>query len=135
MSLGERLGGVDSRDSLFGSKSDSRLLSGGSLGCEGPIGFERRGVGADGALIIPTQARLATMSKLTLPERLGPRNVCRWLRGDLNPKDCLARLLGQKQSSATHSDYWVFYQLGRGDPQQTAPKTSVDCNFVELVMA
>src|SRR6266404_2181602 len=33
----------------FGSKSDSRRLLGGSLGCDGTVGFERRGVGADGA--------------------------------------------------------------------------------------
>ncbi|HZZ22332.1 MAG TPA: DUF927 domain-containing protein, partial [Roseiarcus sp.] len=32
----------------FRGKSDSRLLLGGSLGCDGPVGFERRGVGADG---------------------------------------------------------------------------------------
>ena len=42
------LGCVDSWDSLFRSKSDSRLLLGGSLGCDGPAGFERRGVEADG---------------------------------------------------------------------------------------
>ena len=34
----------------FRSKSDSRLLLGGSLGCDGAVGFERRGVGADGSV-------------------------------------------------------------------------------------
>jgi hypothetical protein len=33
----------------FRSKSDSRLLLGGGLGCDGSVGFERRGVGADGS--------------------------------------------------------------------------------------
>jgi hypothetical protein len=51
MSLGERLGDVDSRDSLLEANQIQGCFLGGSLGCEGPIGFERRGVGADGALI------------------------------------------------------------------------------------
>ena len=43
------LGGVNFfMDSLFRRKSNSRLLLGGSLWCEEPFGFERRGVGADG---------------------------------------------------------------------------------------
>jgi hypothetical protein len=43
----DALGGVDSRDSnLDGSMIQGCL--GGSLGCEEPFGFERRGVGADG---------------------------------------------------------------------------------------
>ena len=36
-------------ESFFRGKSNSRLLLGGSLGCDGPVGFERGGVGADGS--------------------------------------------------------------------------------------
>jgi hypothetical protein len=43
------LGGVDSKDSLLGANQIQGCFSGGSLGCEGPFGFERHGVGADGA--------------------------------------------------------------------------------------
>jgi tripartite-type tricarboxylate transporter receptor subunit TctC len=42
------LGGVDSNDSLLGANQIQGCFWGGSLGCEGPFGFERRGVGADG---------------------------------------------------------------------------------------
>jgi hypothetical protein len=44
-----RLDGVDSRDSLLGANQIQGCFWGGSLGCDGPVGFERRGVGADGA--------------------------------------------------------------------------------------
>src|ERR1700687_496441 len=43
------LGGVDSKDSHFGESMIQGCFWGGSLGCDGPFGFERRGVGADGA--------------------------------------------------------------------------------------
>jgi hypothetical protein len=43
------LGGVDSKDSLLGANQIQSCFWGGSLGCEGPFGFERRDVGADGA--------------------------------------------------------------------------------------
>ena len=43
------LGGVDSKDSLLGANQIQDCFWGGSLGCDGPVGFERRGVGADGA--------------------------------------------------------------------------------------
>jgi hypothetical protein len=43
------LGCVDSKDSLLGANQIQSCFWGGSLGCEGPIGFERRDVGADGA--------------------------------------------------------------------------------------
>jgi hypothetical protein len=43
------LGGVDSKDSLLGANQIQGCYLGGSLGCEGPFGFERRDVGADGA--------------------------------------------------------------------------------------
>ena len=43
------LGGVDSKDSLFGANQIQSCFSGGSLGCDGPVGFERCDVGADGA--------------------------------------------------------------------------------------
>jgi bifunctional non-homologous end joining protein LigD len=43
------LGGVDSRDSLLGANQIQGFFLGGRLGCEGPFGFERRGVGTDGA--------------------------------------------------------------------------------------
>ena len=42
------LGGVDSRDSLLGANQIQGCFLGGNLGCDGPFGFERRGVGADG---------------------------------------------------------------------------------------
>ena len=42
------LGGVDSRDSLLGANQIQGCFWGGSLGCDGAVGFERRGVGADG---------------------------------------------------------------------------------------
>src|SRR5258705_13880711 len=41
------LGGVDSKDSLLGANQIQRCFWGGSLGCDGTVGFERRGVGAD----------------------------------------------------------------------------------------
>ena len=47
--LYDTLGGVDSKDSLLGANQIQGFFLGGSLGCEGPFGFERRGVGADGA--------------------------------------------------------------------------------------
>ena len=37
------------KDSLLGANQIQGFFLGGSLGCEGPFGFERRGVGADGA--------------------------------------------------------------------------------------
>jgi hypothetical protein len=43
------LGGVDSKDSLLGANQIQGCFWGGSLGCDGAVGFERRGVGADGA--------------------------------------------------------------------------------------
>jgi len=43
------LGGVDSKDSLLGANQIQGCFLGGSLGCDGPVGVERRGVGADGA--------------------------------------------------------------------------------------
>ena len=45
----EALGPVDSKDSLLGANQIQSCFWGGSLGCEGPFGFERRGMGADGA--------------------------------------------------------------------------------------
>ena len=45
----ERLGGVDSRDSLLGANQIQGCFWGGGLGCDGTVGFERRGVGADSA--------------------------------------------------------------------------------------
>lgn len=43
------LGGVDSKDSLLGANQIQDFFWGGSLGCDGAAGFERRGVGTDGA--------------------------------------------------------------------------------------
>jgi hypothetical protein len=43
------LGGVGSKDSLLGVNQIRGRFWGGSLGCDGAVGFERRGVGADGA--------------------------------------------------------------------------------------
>jgi hypothetical protein len=43
------LGGVDSKDSLLEANQIQGCFWGGSLGCERPVGFERRGVGTDGA--------------------------------------------------------------------------------------
>ena len=43
------LGGVDSKDSLLGANQIQDCFWGGSLGCEEPSGFERCGVGTDGA--------------------------------------------------------------------------------------
>src|SRR5258708_39197788 len=43
---GSPLGGVDSRDSLLGANQIQGCFWGGSLGCDGTVGFERRGVGA-----------------------------------------------------------------------------------------
>ena len=43
------LGGVDFKDSLLGANQIQGCFLGGSLGRDGPVGFERRGVGADGA--------------------------------------------------------------------------------------
>jgi hypothetical protein len=40
---------VDSKDSLLGANQIQGCFLGGSLGCDGAVGFERRGVGADGA--------------------------------------------------------------------------------------
>jgi hypothetical protein len=49
--VGEKvLGPVDSKDSLLGANQIQSCFWGGSLGCEGPFGFERCGMGADGAL-------------------------------------------------------------------------------------
>src|ERR1700680_684377 len=45
----DALGGVDSKDSLLGANQIQGCFWGGSLGCDGAAGFERRGVGADGA--------------------------------------------------------------------------------------
>ncbi|WP_145963776.1 SDR family NAD(P)-dependent oxidoreductase, partial [Bradyrhizobium algeriense] len=45
----DRLGGVDSKDSHLGANQIQDCFWGGSLGCDGSVGFERRGVGADGA--------------------------------------------------------------------------------------
>ena len=47
--LREGLGGVDSKDSLLGANQIQDFFSGGGLGCDGSVGFERRGVGTDGA--------------------------------------------------------------------------------------
>ncbi|MGY2843635.1 transposase [Bradyrhizobium sp. USDA 4509] len=44
------LGGVDSKDSLLGANQIQGCFWGGRLGCDGPFGIERRGVGADGAV-------------------------------------------------------------------------------------
>ena len=43
------LGGVDSRDSLLVANQIQGFFLGGGLGCDGSFGFERRGLGADGA--------------------------------------------------------------------------------------
>src|SRR5260370_37347987 len=43
------LGGVDSRDSLLGANQIQGCFWGGSLGCDGTVGVDRRGVGADSA--------------------------------------------------------------------------------------
>ena len=43
------LGGVDSKDSLLGANQIQGCFWGGSLGCDGPFGFERCGMGPDGA--------------------------------------------------------------------------------------
>src|SRR5260370_35033664 len=43
------LGGVDSRDSLLGANQIQGSFWGGSLGCDGTVGFERRGVGGESA--------------------------------------------------------------------------------------
>ena len=40
----DALGGVDSKDSLLGANQIQGFFLGGSLGCEGPFGFERRGM-------------------------------------------------------------------------------------------
>jgi CRP-like cAMP-binding protein len=45
----DALGGVDSKDSLLGANQIQDCIWGGSLGCDGSVGFERRGVGANGA--------------------------------------------------------------------------------------
>jgi hypothetical protein len=42
------LGGVDSRDSLLRANQIQGFFLGGSLGCDGSFGFERRGLGANG---------------------------------------------------------------------------------------
>jgi hypothetical protein len=41
------LGRVDSRDSLLGANQIQDCFWGGSLGCDGSVGFERCGLGAD----------------------------------------------------------------------------------------
>ncbi len=46
---------MDSKDSLLGANQIQGFFLGGSLGCEGPFGFERRGVGTDGAIGRPDQ--------------------------------------------------------------------------------
>ena len=46
---GGALGGVDSKDSLLRANQIQGCFWGGSLGCDGPFGIERPGVGADGA--------------------------------------------------------------------------------------
>ncbi|WP_146686313.1 hypothetical protein [Bradyrhizobium canariense] len=43
------LGGVDSKDSLLGANQIQGFFLGGGLGCDGSVGFERCGLGADGA--------------------------------------------------------------------------------------
>ena len=43
------LGGVDSKDSLLGANQIQGCFLGGDLGYDGSFGFERRGLGADGA--------------------------------------------------------------------------------------
>src|SRR5579872_5588855 len=43
------LGRVDSKDSLLSANQIQSCFWGGSLGCDGSFGFERRGMGADGA--------------------------------------------------------------------------------------
>jgi hypothetical protein len=43
------LGGVDSKDSLLGANQIQGFFLGGGLGCDGSFGFERCGLGADGA--------------------------------------------------------------------------------------
>ena len=48
--ISQALGPVDSKDSLLGANQIQSCFWGGSLGCEGPFGFERCGMGADGAL-------------------------------------------------------------------------------------
>ncbi|MFB9264791.1 GNAT family N-acetyltransferase [Bradyrhizobium erythrophlei] len=47
--LDTALGGVDSKDSLLGANQIQDCFWGGRLGRDGSFGFERRGVGADGA--------------------------------------------------------------------------------------
>jgi hypothetical protein len=43
------LGPVDSKDSLLSANQIQGFFWGGGLGCDGSFGFERRGLGADGA--------------------------------------------------------------------------------------
>jgi hypothetical protein len=43
------LGPVDSKDSLLSANQIQGFFWGGNLGCDGSFGFERRGLGADGA--------------------------------------------------------------------------------------
>jgi 4-carboxymuconolactone decarboxylase len=45
----EALGPVDSKDSLLSANQIQGFFWGGNLGCDGSFGFERRGLGADGA--------------------------------------------------------------------------------------
>ena len=40
---------MDSNDSLLGANQIQGCFWGGSLGCDGAVGFERRGVGANGS--------------------------------------------------------------------------------------
>src|SRR3982074_997205 len=40
------LDGMDSKDSLLGANQIQGCFLGGSLGCDGAVGFERRGMGA-----------------------------------------------------------------------------------------
>jgi hypothetical protein len=46
----DALGCVDSKDSHLDGSMIQGCFWGGSLGCDGSFGFERRGVGADGAV-------------------------------------------------------------------------------------
>jgi putative endonuclease len=49
IALIEGLGPVDSKDSLLSANQIQGFFWGGGLGCDGSFGFERRGLGADGA--------------------------------------------------------------------------------------
>src|SRR5664279_796143 len=47
--LDRALGPVDYKDSLLSANQIQGFFWGGGLGCDGSFGFERRGLGADGA--------------------------------------------------------------------------------------